>query len=138
MLVDHRSVARKPASVDHATAASLPLVGLTAWQALHDRARIGAGQTVLIHAGAGGVGHVAVQLARLAGCRVVTTASRPESIAFCRDVVGADEVIDHKQTDFVARVLALSGGAVSPSSSTPSAATSFVAASTASRPSVSW
>lgn len=110
VLVDHRAVARKPASVDHATAAALPLVGLTAWQALHDRARIGAGQTVLIHAGAGGVGHVAVQLARLAGCRVVTTASRPESLAFCRDVVGADEVIDHGQTDFVARVLALSEG----------------------------
>lgn len=110
VLVDHRTVARKPASVDHATAAALPLVGLTAWQALHDRARIGPGQTVLIHAGAGGVGHVAVQLARLAGCRVVTTASRPESMAFCRDVVGADEVIDHGNTDFVARVLALSGG----------------------------
>lgn len=110
VLLDHRVAARKPTSVDHATAAALPLVGITAWEALHDRARIDAGQTVLIHAGAGGVGHVAVQLARLAGCRVVTTAGRPESIAFCRDVLHADEVIDYRQTDFVARVQALSGG----------------------------
>jgi NADPH2:quinone reductase len=110
VLLDHRAVGRKPASVDHATAAALPLVGLTAWEALHDRARIAAGQTILIHAGAGGVGHVAVQLARLAGCRVVTTAGRPESIAFCRDTLGADETIDHARDDFTARVRELTGG----------------------------
>jgi NADPH:quinone reductase len=109
-LLDARAAAPKPASVDHATAAVLPLVGLTAWEALHDRARIQPAQTVLIHAGAGGVGHVAVQLARLVGCRVITTAGRPESIAFCRDVLGADEVIDYTQADFVGRVHELSGG----------------------------
>jgi NADPH2:quinone reductase len=110
VLLDARAAARPPASVDDATAAALPLVSLTAWEALHDRARLRAGQTVLIHAGAGGVGHVAVQLARLAGCRVLTTASRPPSIAFCRDVLGADEVIDYSQTDFAARAREISGG----------------------------
>jgi NADPH2:quinone reductase len=65
---------------------------------------------VLIHAGAGGVGHVAVQLARLHGCRVITTAGRDESIAFCRDLLGADEVIDYRTTDFVARCQDLTGG----------------------------
>jgi len=109
-LLDYRTTATKPASVDHATAAALPLVGITAWEALHERARVMPGQTILIHAGAGGVGHIAVQLARLAGCRVVTTAGRPESLAFCRDVLGADEVIDYTQTDFVARVHELSQG----------------------------
>ena len=110
VLLDARAAAPKPASVDHATAAALPLVALTAWEALHDRARIQAGQTVLIHAGAGGVGHIAVQLARLHGCRVITTAGRPESIAFCRDVLGADEVIDYTTVDFRTRVRELTGG----------------------------
>ncbi len=110
VVLDARAAARKPATLDHAAAACLPLVTLTAWEALHERARIQPGQTVLIHAGAGGVGHVAIQLARLAGCRILTTAGRPESIAFCRDVLGADEVIDHATTDFVARVKQLCGG----------------------------
>ncbi len=108
--VDSRSAARKPASVDHATAASLPLVSQTAWEALHLRARIQPGQTVLIHAGAGGVGHIAVQLAKLHGCRVITTAGRADSIAFCRDVVKADEVIDYRQVDFAERVRELTQG----------------------------
>ncbi len=72
-------------TLDHTHAAALPLVSQTAWEALHLRARILPGQTVLIQAGAGGVGHIAVQLAKLHGCRVITTASRLESIAFCRD-----------------------------------------------------
>jgi NADPH2:quinone reductase len=110
VLLDARAAARKPASVDDGAAAALPLVGLTAWEALHDRARIQPGQTVLIHGGAGGVGHVAVQLARLHGCRVLTTAGRAESIAFCRERLGADEVIDYRSTDFVARVAELTGG----------------------------
>ena len=110
VLLDARAAAKKPGSVDHLTAAALPLVGLTAWEALHDRARLQPGQTVLIHAGAGGVGHIAVQLARLAGCRVLTTAGRAESIAFCAGVLGADEVIDYTRADFVARAKELSGG----------------------------
>jgi NADPH:quinone reductase len=108
--VDGRSAARKPTTVDHATAASLPLVSQTAWEALHLRARIQPAQTVLIHAGAGGVGHIAVQLARLHGCRVITTAGREESIAFCRDVLHADEVIDYRRTDFAERTRELTNG----------------------------
>jgi len=108
--IDARSAARKPQSVDHATAAVLPLVSQTAWEALHLRARIHPGQTVLVHAGAGGVGHIAVQLARLHGCRVITTASREESIAFCRDVLRADEVIDYRKTNVVERIKEITDG----------------------------
>lgn len=108
--LDERSVARKPKSVDYEHAAALPLVCLTAWEALHLRARIHPGQTVLIHAGAGGVGHVAVQLARLHGCRVLTTAGREESIAFCREAIGADEVIDYRTTDVVEYVKSITAG----------------------------
>jgi len=108
--LDSRAAARKPVTIDHATAAALPLVSLTAWASLHLRARIEPQQTVLIHAGAGGVGHIAVQLARLHGCRVITTAGRDESVAFCRDVLGADEVIDYRHTDFVARIAELTDG----------------------------
>jgi NADPH2:quinone reductase len=108
--IDARSAARKPRNVDHVTAAVLPLVSQTAWEALHLRARIQPGQTVLIHAGAGGVGHIAVQLAKLHGCRVITTAGREESIAFCRDVLRADEVIDYRRTSVVERVRALTDG----------------------------
>jgi NADPH:quinone reductase len=108
--LDYRSMARKPRSVDHGTAAALPLVSQTAWEALHLRARINPAQTVLIHAGAGGVGHIAIQLAKLHGCRVITTAGRPESIAFCRDVLKADEVIDYRSTNVVERVNEITGG----------------------------
>jgi NADPH:quinone reductase len=110
VLLDARAAARKPSTIDHATSACLPLVSLTAWEALHDRVRIQPGQTVLIHAGAGGVGHVAIQLAHLHGCRVITTAGRDESIAFCRDVLGADEIIDYRNTDFVGRCRELTRG----------------------------
>jgi len=110
VLLDSRAAAKKPAKVDHGTAACLPLVGLTAWESLHERAHLRAGQTVLIHAGAGGVGHVAVQLAQLHGCRVITTAGRPESLAFCRGILPGDDVIDYASTDFVARVRELTGG----------------------------
>ncbi|HET9474721.1 MAG TPA: zinc-binding dehydrogenase [Steroidobacteraceae bacterium] len=108
--IDARSAARKPAALDHASAATLPLVSQTAWEALHLRARIHPGQTVLIHAGAGGVGHIAVQLAKLHGCRVITTAGREESLAFCRDVLRADEVIDYRSQDVVAAVKKLTDG----------------------------
>ena len=108
--LDARSAARTPATLDHATAAVLPLVSQTAWEALHLRARIEPGQTVLIHAGAGGVGHVAVQLAKLHGCRVITTASREESLAFCRDVLRADQVIDYRRQDVVQEVQKLTAG----------------------------
>ncbi|MEE9211544.1 MAG: zinc-binding dehydrogenase [Phycisphaeraceae bacterium] len=101
--VDARTAALKPRSLDHAHAAALPLVTLTAWESLHDRARLHTGETVLIHAGGGGVGHVAIQLAKLHGNRVITTAGRDESIDLCTKL-GADVVINYRTESFVQRV----------------------------------
>lgn|ERR1051325_8555233 len=107
--VDARTAALKPKTLTHLEAAALPLVTLTAWEALLLRTRVQRGETVLIHAGAGGVGHVAIQLAKGEGCRVLTTASRPESIELCQRL-GADVVIDHSREDFVKRVQAETEG----------------------------
>ncbi len=82
---------------------------ITAWESLVQRARIQSGETVLIHAGGGGVGHVAIQLAKLHGCRVLTTASRTESMELCRQL-GADVVINYREENFVERVKAETGG----------------------------
>jgi NADPH:quinone reductase-like Zn-dependent oxidoreductase len=71
--VEARNLAALPADVEHGVAAALPISGLTAWQALFDHGRLSAGQTVLIHGAAGGVGSIAVQLARDAGARVIGT-----------------------------------------------------------------
>jgi NADPH:quinone reductase-like Zn-dependent oxidoreductase len=81
-----------------ANAGATPLVALTAWQALFDQGKLAKGQTVLIHGGAGGVGHMAVQLAKWKGAKVIATASADN-----RDFVkslGADEVIDYKAVKF--------------------------------------
>jgi NADPH:quinone reductase-like Zn-dependent oxidoreductase len=86
-------LAPKPDSVDHVQAAALPLGGLTAWQALHEHAHVTAGQHVLVHGGAGGVGAYAVQLAALAGARVTATASA-RNHAFVAEL-GAHEVLDY-------------------------------------------
>lgn len=94
---------RAPANLAVQQAAAGPLVLITAWEALFDRVHLQAGQTVLVHAGAGGVGHVAIQLAKLAGARVCTTASGTAKAEFVRSL-GAEQVIDHRQTDFVAAV----------------------------------
>ena len=107
--VDARTAAHKPASLDHAHAAALPLVTLTTWEALLLRARIQPGEPMLIHAGGGGVGHVAIQLAKHHGCRVLTTASRDESIELCRQL-GADVIINYAKEDFVQRVKQETGG----------------------------
>ncbi|GIF47419.1 NADPH:quinone reductase-like Zn-dependent oxidoreductase [Asanoa ferruginea] len=93
-----RQFALKPARLDHAHAAAVPLAGLTAWQALVDAARVVPGQRVLVHAGAGGVGHLAVQVAKLLGTHVIATARGPHH-DFLRDL-GADEVIDYTQRPF--------------------------------------
>lgn len=90
--------APKPASLDHVQAAALPLVSLTAWQALAEYADIQPGQRVLIHAAAGGVGHVAVQIAKARGAYVIGTASAAKH-DFLREL-GADEVIDYRDRDF--------------------------------------
>lgn len=108
-VVDARFAARKPARLDFNQAAAAPLVLITAWEALYDRARMTTGQTVLIHAGAGGVGHVAIQLAKAAGCRVFTTVGSASKAAFAR-ALGADEIISYRETDFVQAVLGLTQG----------------------------
>ncbi|MGC4094587.1 MAG: NADP-dependent oxidoreductase [Polyangiaceae bacterium] len=97
-LVREGSVAKKPASLDYVQAASLPLVGLTAWQALVDLAALQAGQKVLIHAGSGGVGTFAIQLAKHLGAQVTTTASA-KNHALVKSL-GADLAIDYKATRF--------------------------------------
>jgi NADPH:quinone reductase len=103
-VIDERFAAPKPRSISFAEAAAAPLVLITAWEALYDRGRLQAGQSVLIHAGAGGVGHVAVQLARLQGATVCSTVSTPEKADFVRQL-GAEHPIFYKQTDFVAATL---------------------------------
>ncbi len=98
-LVDERIVGRKPASLSFAEAAALPLTAITAWEALFERLRVAearpAGAAILIVGGAGGVGSIATQLARqLTDLTVITTASRPETAAWSRDL-GAHHVVDH-------------------------------------------
>ena len=100
-LVDARLAAHKPASLDFAQAAALPLTAITAWELLFERMPYafeggGAGRSLLVIAGAGGVGSIAIQLAKLAGFTVIATASREETTAWCRDM-GADHVVDHRQ-----------------------------------------
>ena len=91
-------VAHKPRSLDHIHAAAMPVVALTAWQALFDTAEFSAGQTVLIHAAAGGVGHIAVQLAKWKGARVIGTASGHNE-CFLREI-GCDEIVNYRTTRF--------------------------------------
>lgn len=104
VVVDERVVAPKPAGLDFAAAAAMPLAALTAWQSLFDAADLRRGQSVLIHGGAGGVGHYAIQLARAKGARIWTTASA-RNHAFVR-TLGARHVIDYTQEDFVSSVRA--------------------------------
>jgi NADPH:quinone reductase-like Zn-dependent oxidoreductase len=91
-------LARKPASLSHVEAAALPIVGLTAWQGLVDLGGVTEGDRVLIHGGGGGVGHVAIQLAKALGAHVITTAggSKREFV----EGLGADEVVDYAEADF--------------------------------------
>lgn len=91
-------LARRPASLDHAHTAALPLAGLTAWQSLVGAAEVKAGDRVLIHRAAGGVGHLAVQIAKARGAHVIALASEAKH-DFVRGL-GADEVVDYRTTDF--------------------------------------
>ncbi|WP_335983031.1 NADP-dependent oxidoreductase [Streptomyces sp. CA2R106] len=95
-------LARKPASLSYVEAAALPIVGLTAWQALVDLAGVAEGDRVLVHGGGGGVGHVAIQLAKALGAHVITTAGAGKR-AFVEGF-GADEVIDYTAVDFTRAV----------------------------------
>lgn len=96
--IDEADVALKPANLSMPEAASIPLVGLTAWQVLVEHARLKAGQKVLIHAGSGGVGTFAIQLAKHLGATVATTTSTGNVDLVKR--LGADVVIDYKNNDF--------------------------------------
>ncbi|GGN33055.1 NADP-dependent oxidoreductase [Streptomyces fuscichromogenes] len=93
---------RKPASLSHVEASALPVVGLTAWQGLVDLGGVGEGDRVLVHGGAGGVGHVAIQIAKALGAHVITTA-RGSRRKFVEEL-GADEVIDYTAVDFTEAV----------------------------------
>ncbi|MGW3667022.1 NADP-dependent oxidoreductase [Streptomyces sp. NPDC005141] len=97
-----RAFTLKPSAIDHTQAAALPLVSLTAWQALTERADVRAGQRVLIHAAAGGVGHVAVQIAKARGAYVIGTASAGKH-DYLRSI-GVDEPIDYTAVDFAETV----------------------------------
>lgn len=102
-VVDERFVARKPASLNFTEAAAAPLVLITAWEALDDRGRLEVGERVLIHAGAGGVGHVAIGLAKLKGANVCTTISSKETDFVYQ--LGADYAISYKEIDFMQAAL---------------------------------
>lgn len=100
-LVDERIAGRKPATLDFAQAAALPLTTITAWELLFHRMPFSIdaednGRSLLVVAGAGGVGSIAIQLARRAGFTVIATASRPETVDWCK-TMGAQHVIDHRQ-----------------------------------------
>lgn len=107
-LVDERYLARKPERLSFEEAAAAPLVTITAWEAQRERARVGAGQFVLVQAGAGGVGHLAVQIARLAGARVATTV-RPGPKTDLATSLGAELCIDYTREDVGARLRAWTG-----------------------------
>ena len=97
-VVKETETAFKPKSIDHIQAAAIPVVALTAWQALFDTAALNAGQKILIHGAAGGVGSFAVQLAKWKGAHVIGTASARNQ-AFLREL-GVDEPIDYEKTRF--------------------------------------
>lgn len=99
-VIDERIVGKKPKSLNEEAAAAIPLTALTAWEILFDRIRISAekdkGKTLLIIGGAGGVGSIAIQLAKkIANLKVIATASRPQTIEWCKQM-GADVVVNHK------------------------------------------
>ncbi len=108
-VVDEDFVAHKPVTLDFSAAAAVPLALITAWESLHGRGKIRQGQSVLIHAGAGGVGHLAVQLAKQAGAWVCTTVGSKAKAAFVRGL-GADEAILYHEKDFTRAVLEWSEG----------------------------
>ncbi|MFX1682178.1 zinc-dependent alcohol dehydrogenase family protein [Mitsuaria sp. CC2] len=106
-VVPQELVTHKPRNLTHAEAASITLVGGTAWEALVSRARLQPAETVLIHGGAGGVGSIAIQLAKTMGARVITTA-RASQAGFVRSL-GADEAVDYEAADYVEQVKELTG-----------------------------
>ncbi|MEW6764505.1 MAG: zinc-dependent alcohol dehydrogenase family protein [Pseudomonadota bacterium] len=108
-VIEAAETASIPPSVSFEQAAALPLVLITAWESLIDRARIQAGQTVLILGGAGGVGHIAIQLAKQRGLRVLATVGSEEKAAFVRSL-GADKAIQYDKENLVEAVMRHTGG----------------------------
>lgn len=109
MLADVRLIAPAPKGLDVREAAALPLVTITAWEGLIDRARLQPGQSVLIHGGAGGVGHVAIQIAKAHGAVVTATVSSEEKAALARSL-GADNIVFYRQEPVADYVQRLTGG----------------------------
>lgn len=109
MLADARLIAKKPQALDFAEAAALPLVTLTAWEGLIDKANVQRGQRVLVHGGTGGVGHIALQLAKWRGAHVTATASSPGKLQLAKEL-GADEVVDYREETVEAYVERLTQG----------------------------
>jgi len=107
-VLDERYVAHKPQQLSFVEAAAAPLVTITAWEAQRERARVSRDQFVLVHAGAGGVGHMAVQIARLAGARVATTVSAGAKAELARSL-GAELCIDYRREDVGERLRAWTG-----------------------------
>ena len=98
VVAQEKEVLRKPQSLDHVQAAAIPLTGVTAWKSLVETAKLSEGQSVLIHGGSGGVGTMAVQIAKARGARVIATASA-KNLDHLRSI-GADQVIDYQATRF--------------------------------------
>jgi NADPH2:quinone reductase len=109
IVADAVVVRRKPSALSFIEAAAAPLVLITAWEALFDRGGLQSGQTVLVHAGAGGVGHVAIQLARLAGARVAATVSGPEKASFAHEL-GAEYTVNYRDEDLVQAIMEWTSG----------------------------
>ena len=97
MVADTRLIANKPKNISMEEAAAIPLVAITAWEALFDRANLSSGDGILIHGATGGVGHIAIQLAKWAGAKVYTTASTHEKLQIAKEL-GADVAINYKET----------------------------------------
>jgi len=108
-VVEEAYLQLKPKKLSFAEAAAAPLVLITAWEAIIERGRLQAGQTVLVHGGGGGVGHVAIQLAQSGGARVITTVG-DEDKAMLTQELGAEEFIFYRHRDFVEAVLAWTNG----------------------------
>jgi NADPH2:quinone reductase len=108
-LLPASSTGRLPEGMSFADGSSLPIPLLTAWNALVIKGEAGPGHNVLVQGGAGGVGHLAIQLARQMGCRVLTTVSSKEKGDLCQEA-GAEVVINYREEDIVARVMEATGG----------------------------
>jgi NADPH:quinone reductase len=107
-VVDERYLARKPQRLSFAEAAAAPLVTITAWEALRERARVGEGQFVLVQGGAGGVGHMSVQIARLARARVAATVPAGPKAELAASL-GAERCIDYRHEDVAERLRGWTG-----------------------------